>query len=55
MMLLTGLTTLNGCDMKILKTVHTKLLSKDDKTLQVCLQLRDISSLGYPADFPTAV
>jgi hypothetical protein len=45
-MLLTSFTALSGCDTKTLKAVHMKLLSKDDKTLQVCLQLRDIGSLG---------
>jgi hypothetical protein len=41
--------------MKIVKTVHMKLLSKDDKTLQVCLKLRDIGSLGYAADVPAII
>lgn len=56
-MLLTSLTALNGCDtcVKILKAVHTKLLSKNDKTLQVCLQLRDIGSFGYATDVPAIV
>lgn len=55
MMLLTSLSALNGYDMKTLKAVHMKLLSNDDKTLQVCLQLRDIGFLGYPADVPAIV
>lgn len=32
-MLLTNLTALKGCDMKILRAVHVKLLTKDEKTL----------------------
>jgi hypothetical protein len=54
-MLLTSLTALSECDVKILKAAQMKLLSNDDKTLQVCLQLHDIGFLGYPADVPAIV
>jgi len=54
-MLLTRLTALTGCDMKILKALHMKLLSKNKKTLQVCPQLRGIGPLGYPTDVPAIV
>jgi hypothetical protein len=51
-MLLTNVIALSGCDMIILKAVHMKLLSTDEKTLHVFLQLWNIGCLFYPADVP---